>query len=373
MLEVQYQNTIAELRSCTRVWPLRMRFHAWAWQALFLLAGLIATLLFVILGDLTALAGACFAVAVMAAFFNYTKWQGNRRAYKDLEPLLRPMTVRINPEQFDVSSDYGWLHLDWELVETILITSRCIYFMTGTFLVFIVPKRAFATAAQADQFSQSALAYRSAVQSSAAPRFAPGIPPLSSNQDALRVTYRNTPEEFISVQFEGLQKTDQPTPKKASLRPIVLMLGGSLVLALMSRSGAVPGVLVGASLALTLLVIWQRLMPRLSRRGFQRRCLYKRTLTISAAGLSMLSPNAESFETWQVYSHVDDDARFIAFFDASLQVGLLVPRQAFASAAEADRFAGIAKRLSQDAHPAEAVVLPAHVETENPYQSPISG
>jgi hypothetical protein len=124
-------------------------------------------------------------------------------------------------------------------------------------------------------------------------------------------------------------------------------------------------------LALAPLAAAQYAMRRLTLRMFKKRSRHERALAISPEGVAMREIHCECFDRWNEYSSVEDDDRFLVFYQQDkAHIAYLVPKAAFATAVEADRFSASAKSHFQRHHPLSEPELAPIIETGNPYQAP---
>jgi hypothetical protein len=188
------------------------------------------------------------------------------------------------------------------------------------------------------------------------------------------VVYQNTPDEFVGVLFDGLAKKDQRPPGRITWRAILAFTAagvGVMMLASQQSTGidVLLGMLAFLLFALAMLLAIQRLPRRLVRSNYEKMCHGPKTVTISPQGVLGVGSYSESFATWNEYSSIEEDDRFIVFYqNARTYVSALIPQSAFASATESERFASLARRYWEHSQP--AANLPEPVETGNPYQSP---
>jgi hypothetical protein len=93
-------------------------------------------------------------------------------------------------------------------------------------------------------------------------------------------------------------------------------------------------------------------------------------VAISPRGVSTRDLHGDSQAAWSEFSSIEEDERFIAFFqNERTHVAMLIPRRFFASEAEANRFVGLAKHYWEQAAP-QPQSIEAVAESGNPYQSP---
>ncbi len=365
MLEVRYQNTIADLRSVTRAWPWWKRLYwAAAGWSLLLLCALPPTLLLALLGAWYALAGGWILLGLLAMFIKYRYWRSQRALLRATAERLREMTIRISSEQFEASTEWGWARCGWSVLDQVVPSSKYIYLVTRILTVYAIPKRAFETPAQAEEFAQAAVEYhRSASQSTTRGFTAEAASPPTA-EDAMQVSYRNTPAEFASLQFEGLRKRDQPAAKKTTWRTFLSLFGMSIFFALVAGWGDPALQLLCGSVSLfcfavAMLGLLQPVFRWLALPTYKRRSESERVVTIKAEGVFLREGDCEVFCIWENYSSIADDDRFMVLYEqADSHVGLLIPKRAFARAEEAERFAALAKSHWQRVHPDPEPVLP---------------
>jgi hypothetical protein len=124
--------------------------------------------------------------------------------------------------------------------------------------------------------------------------------------------------------------------------------------------------------------------------------LEPRTLTISAAGLTMRDSRCEGHSAWSDVGGVDMSDRYVIIYGCKPLIVHLIPKTAFATPADAEpcsspagsatssveqrgtsraasgaeRFYAFAKECWERSQQTAPIELPAAVETGNPYQAP---
>jgi hypothetical protein len=149
-----------------------------------------------------------------------------------------------------------------------------------------------------------------------------------------------------------------------------LACAGVVFALLASRAGPRGEVICGVAAFVLLMLLVAALSERLRRRwaprSFAGDRLGPRTLTISSADVANMEAACESFSTWKVFGDVEHDERFIVFYLVRPLIGYLIPKSAFGSPDEAERFAQLAERCCEKANPGASAAL----ATANPYQPP---
>jgi hypothetical protein len=100
--------------------------------------------------------------------------------------------------------------------------------------------------------------------------------------------------------------------------------------------------------------------------------LDRKTMTIAADGIRMVSPGCNRFASWQMISRVDADSKTIVFYDIRPLSYCVIPLTAFNNQDEANKFARLATTYQAATQPNADVGVPPidAPDTGNPYQPP---
>lgn len=374
MLEVQYENDARDLPSALRALPWRRRLLLKG--AMWLMMGLSAmpaTVLLAALGDWIDLVAGWSVWAALALFGRYRVWTIQRRALRAASARLRPVTLRISAERVESETEQGWANYDWLSIDHVAGGRRHLVMVTRFLTFFVIPRRAFSAPQQAEAFLQAAREHQRRAHELGVPQLvASGTQPAD---DSVCIVYHNTSAELKKLHAEGLPKPGQPRRKRLSWRVgLLLTLGGLVLLLVAARdpgNESMVGLAVFMVLSLSTLVAIRRLPLWMLGGVLQRISLGEKTLTISPEGVSRVEPDCESFVSWQEFSSIEEDERQIVFFQNDrTHMAHVIPKHAFATVTEAERFMSIAERLYQQSRPTPE--LPQREETGNPYQSPIA-
>jgi hypothetical protein len=378
-MEVQYQYTLDDLKALARALPFSQRVRPiLSWIVLVVACGVPPSVLLAASGAWRGVIAGWATLGAMCLFVAAKVWSARRRFWRTgLQRWQFPRTVRLHPDRLEVESDYYWGRRDWSLVARVVDTPKHVILFVNKVTAHVIPKRAFDSPAAADLFAQTAASYQQQARALATPRFTPNHPPVVNDADALQISYKNKAEEFISVQYDSLQRADQSQTKQNRVTIVALVASISVCVALYAVWAAGLGQVIGGSLTFALVgfytaLLAQRLARRRAVHNVEKDRLRPRTLTISPTGVADVEANRESFTTWRQFDSVEHDDRFIVLYYVNRQIGYLIPKSAFAAREDAERFANLARAYSEDASRDAAPETPRAAETGNPYQPPAS-
>lgn len=341
LLIAQYQLTEADLLTAFRYrhWgdpeARRRLFQRWAGSVVAALA--LAVVLWRLLGDpsLTAL----IPVVGMTFFWPCLLWiqpSGVVRQLRKVPGIFEPSWITLRPDALVVGNVTTEGTRDWQAIQNLVVTGQHTLFIFGPFDVLPVPWRSFETPSEAQRFSELAREYWLAAKSAPASD-APALKELieSLGPDRLEVHYRLDPKDLADLYRSQLRWTRKSAP---SLVGLALVIGWSGY-----NSYGWPGLVGGVVLGLLVLprfLVWISIRQARSAPGV----LQDHSLYLSPLGLvSVITGNVQNRLDWPAVTELTGLPSCLLLHRGANHA-ILIPRRAFASSEEADRFLAQATR-----------------------------
>ncbi|MBW3596469.1 MAG: YcxB family protein [Planctomycetes bacterium] len=392
-LRVKYQNTLDDWVALQKSVALEQRIWVRLGPILTLEAMIIGcclpgTLLLAAVGEFNALLwGVGLIVIFNVLVFLAIRWPGAP------DPkIFRPTTLEIHPDYLEIFNDRGWERRDWRAIARVQAAPELLIMYRDDGLMYVVPRRAFAASAAADEFAAAAQRFHEQAKERprddrpAAWQESSG-PPVVEAADTMQVRYTASARELVELQGGAVLHTVEEPPKKqpasAGLFSWLLLAGVMVMMFLMMKAGGSPFSSSFAAFfvfhAVSVLMIFPllRLLRLFAGRRMKDSPSLTHTLTISPAGVALWAPGVETRSAWETVDAVQQNRQLIAFTAnrPALIYLYVIPKSAFADAEAGQRFAQMAARYRKAAaervEEQELSAAPV-VESGNPYQPPQS-
>jgi hypothetical protein len=375
-MQVTFQTSKDELLAIWRYYPRLRR-----WEPLLSVLGF-ALLGMLLASILPVLLGFAFVVtwlwAIMlgggALLLAAAMWHGPQVDAQS----QRPFTLRLTEDYWSTIGDFTTARNDWSLVRRVCETDEHLFFDFGPYRVFAIPRRAFASASEAEEFVQFARRKIAEAEPQATrdtPRWPlqePDLLHLESTGELIHVRYRSNIKQRMEFERHGV---NPPQPRGyAWLALIGLLCVAALAMASANLQAfhivlCLIAALLSALLARQLYRIYQswRWMNLLN---IDRAVSV--TLTFSPRGVGRCTATAESFTQWQAYERAAATATLVVLYGRPLAAADVVfPRSAINQPADET---ALTKLIEQHVKPAnesaDAAEMHKPNETGNPYQAP---
>lgn len=378
-MRVEYQNTLDDLRALYRVLPLNWRLGVLRYVVVSALPG---TILLAALGDWRELAICAAAqIAVFAYFYAVVR----KKILLRNRAVMQPMTLSIDEQFVDVVSALGRGRRDWTMFPRIHQALGSLLIFASETEAFVVPPRAFASESQTSEFAMLARRY---FDHSREPSYVPFTPPepaevVPSQSDepaaVAQVRYLNNGEDLALVQLFGLAKS-QPAWKRPGVWVwlVAVLALVFVVLCLRARgSDFAPmffSLVAFLLLELVAMVVYSMVVVWSLARRVPPQALMPRVLTMTPHNVWLHTPRSEYRCGWSAIDVIGENERLVVLFLGQPRFLSVIPKTAFASRLECERFVQLTRqwkaRAADEASPSNS---PPRVETGNPYQSPAEG
>jgi hypothetical protein len=378
-MQVSYQLNAAEFHALLRARTKQLRVLApWLLTMLHFVVYFLPTTIVLLAFKMW------YAIAVGAGLFAFllvTAIRQSIRGRSTLNQLVGEVekgltTVRITPEQLEISSPVALSRRSWTNVERVILTKDFIFFAFSRLVLFGLPRRAFTSDEEAERFA--ALSESFMAQSRQTNRYAAAPIQFPSPDDFIQLRYRSTKKDFATILKTGLRKANNKSRSMPIWLSILLSLSVGTWSVLSNRDdGRVGQVIAGFAAYLCfgiptiVLVKWVHMLRLINL--LDKSLLAERTLTISASGVHSLDDASEILNRWPAVNGIEMDDRFIVVYEIKPNFMYLIPQAAFASDDEADWFYSKATAYCEAAHAhvsAEATLVA--LDPNNPYQAPMS-
>lgn len=335
LLTAQYQLTEADLLTAFRYrhWgdpeARRRLFQRWAGTVVGALA--LAVVLWRLLGDPSL--STIIPVVGVTFFWPCLLWiqpSGVVRQLRKMPGVFQPSWITLRPDALVVGNLTTEGTRDWQAIQNLVVTGQHTLFIFGPFDVLPVPWRAFDTPSEAQRFSELAREYWLAAKSAPASD-APALKELieSLGPERLELHYRLELEDLSAFFRSQLRWTRKSAPSFLMLAVVCGWVGYSNF----DWPGLAGGLLLGL-LGFPRLFVWNAIRQARSAPGV----LYDHSLYLSPLGLVSVTPGVGlSRMDWSAVTELNGMPGGI-LLQRGPNHAILIPRRAFASSEEADRF-----------------------------------
>jgi len=289
---------------------------------------------------------------------------------------LTPQELTIGPAGLVYSGVRSRSTLGWGFVSDILESPNLLVLQTAPVSGFGIPRRAFETDADYEQFAGAARAFHRE------PAAAPAPPPITGDQagaGAFELEFTLGERDYLALSRFAQRRGQRP---RYSTIAVGLLLLAVFVCLLPYGVGVMPFGVLPPTLALLLVVLgsrawWSRpLLPRrirrLMRRHPHRFSRQPQQMRIGPRGLEHLTEFGSHHLGWDQVAEVAEDSDHVYLFTAE-RVAFVVPRRALADE-DFERFVEQADAWRASARPpgrqATSSAPPDETAVDNPFQPP---
>ena len=379
-MEVTFRYTAADLQALAKRVPWHKRWADLFWVMFLLHLGMLAaSILPAVFGFWIAMA-ICWTLLGIGVVIISVRVALTTPKMQIDPARIRAITLRLTDADWQTSSDMVHTKHDWSLIQRIEKTDERIFLFTEKLRAFVIPRAAFASDGEAAAFVQ----FAQQKSQSARPPAAENLPPWPLSEpdllvgedrdDVVRAQYTPSVKELLEFETHGVN------PRQSGRISLVTMAIMAALILWVSLTDAqlakVASCVVAGACSLGLAVFaYGRLRRWRWHRNLDPRRLMTTTLAASPRGVSLHSATVEGFVGWAAYTGLRQTAALFVLDGRKPNFEpLLIPRRAFASAADADRFVTLVNECVKPAETADfggGLPVPKTAETGNPYQPPL--
>lgn len=375
-MRVEFEIHPGDFSRYTRALPLGQRWRRFRTALLTLaMLSLPGAVLLAIWGTVGGLIAAGIGMLAICLLF----WWLKRRAERRLVAVMQRMAIELKPDCLRAETEYGWTERDWRCVRQVYESAECWMITVGEGNYYPVPKVAFVSAAEGEQFAAELRRLVAAGAHSAAPQLAPQAPSLvliqQEGEVATQVNFVTTAVQFHDANQCAASPNAKPLTPGAAVRSTLLMAGGGIAIMYVERGPeASLTIQFGAFMllmfaVLTLLRLWARTRWE---KFVDPIMLGLRTLTLTREGLWWTGPDWQSYSRWEMIGRAQKVGDLLAIYSIQPQAAAAIPLNAFSSEFEAEAFLetvtmfqGMAQHRQQAQNQPMVTVV-----SDNPYQPP---
>ncbi|MDH3719692.1 MAG: YcxB family protein [Planctomycetota bacterium] len=379
-MRVEYENQPGDFRETLAAFPPRQR---WLWKleglGYFALCSIPPVCLTAAFENWFGLAAGLSLTAAWAIYQVFIKAMN----FDINTVLLRKMAVILEPEFLRVEIEHGWTERDWSTVEEIRETDKYLLVFVSKVHFYPVSKSAFTSVQQLDSFRTQLQHFMATHRDRTRPRFMPAPvelepPDRPAGSDSMQVTFQNKARDFFDANQRAAAPGRGRSNRSGSIVAAIVLVGFSVMMLNAFRDGHSPllqvmlGLVAFLALLLATLVALLPLFRVRQAKFVDPIELERKSMTIAADGIRIVSPGCNRFATWQMISRVDADSKTVVFYDIRPLSYCVIPLVAFNNQDEANEFARLATTYQAATQPNADVGVPAIeiADTGNPYQPP---
>lgn len=375
-MRLEYDNDPDEFRSINAAFPRRQRI-LWQLEAVsyILLGGLPVALLLIFFDNLS---GLIVGSSIILAWVLFRLYFASNNLAKEAA-LLRHMVFDSQPDSLRVEIQDGWSERDWSLVHEMRETDQHILVLVSTLHFYPVNKAVFRSETQLDEFRHELEGHIAAAKQRTELKFQPTAPAVRSAEgplpaQSMQVQYQNTAREFFEANQFANAKQPQKSTTRGNVASFIVLVGISVVMLNVFRDmdwfvKSMFGVLAFFTLLLAFYIPLTPLLRLSQKRRIDPSELEKKTVTISADGIHVVSRGFERFSYWSMIERVAATDETIVIYDYRPHAHTVVQTAAFQDPQQASDFARLASVFLDSTKPAANLAIEVE-ETGNPYQPP---
>ncbi|QDU77822.1 hypothetical protein Pan97_49010 [Bremerella volcania] len=381
-MEVTYENKPEDIAAILHGLPWADRLKDY-WRTLRVLTAIWPlAILFIILGEWFFLICLLGVVALCALLLTILYWRAWASIGKNAKVIPGPQRLRLLDDYLETTTERGASRRRWSMVPRVQNLPDYVAIYVQKMRAYVIPKRYFASAEEAESFVARAQSLRSEGQAQPSPL----LDWESFRQDNYldefqlieHLKWEANPALYARLATMGIDadgKNAVPTNMgliKQLILPIILTV---LLIVLRYQVGLNTDLFYYLLLTMTSILLLVFGLQWHSRTQFLRELSSQREVNrpdeawFYDAGVATVTEEGIGFSRWSVLDQVSDDQEAIVIYDTLPFIYLAIPK---AVLPDAEKQSALFERLKQCvdiAHDRYEEIVLAEV-TDNPYQSP---